>query len=75
MIVLFGHQKGGVGKSTIAINFAYQIQKRYKDIAILDLDSQNSALLFNQLRKSENLPTIMHMTEYPDTSAVSVRTV
>ncbi len=58
MIVLFGHQKGGVGKSTIAINFAYQIQKRYKDIAILDLDSQNSALLFNQLRKSENLPTI-----------------
>jgi len=58
MIVLFGHQKGGVGKSTIAINFAYQIQKKYKNIAILDLDSQNSALLFNQLRVSQNLPII-----------------
>ncbi|WP_152184543.1 AAA family ATPase [Sulfurimonas indica] len=58
MIVLFGHQKGGVGKSTIAINFAYQIQKKYKDLALLDLDSQNSAILFNQLREQENLPCI-----------------
>jgi len=58
MIVLFSHQKGGVGKSTIAINFAYQIQKRYKDIVILDLDSQHSAVLFNQLRMSEKLPII-----------------
>ena len=63
MIVLFSHQKGGVGKSTIAINFAYQIQKRYKDIVILDLDSQHSAILFNQLRASENLPTIRCVTQ------------
>jgi len=58
MIVLFGHQKGGVGKSTVAINFAYQVQKRYEDLILLDLDSQNSAILFNQLRTSENLKTI-----------------
>ena len=58
MIVLFGHQKGGVGKSTIAINFAYHIQKKYKDLALLDLDSQNSAILFNQLREREKLPCI-----------------
>ena len=58
MIVLFGHQKGGVGKSTIAINFAYQIHKKYKDLDLLDLDSQNSAILFNQLREQENLPCI-----------------
>jgi chromosome partitioning protein len=63
MIVLFSHQKGGVGKSTIAINFAYQIQKRYKDIVILDLDSQHSAILFNQLRTSENLSTIRCVTQ------------
>lgn len=63
MIVLFSHQKGGVGKSTIAINFAYQIQKRYKDIVILDLDSQHSAILFNQLRMSEKLPTIKCVTQ------------
>ena len=50
MIVLFGHQKGGVGKSTISINFAYTINKQYKDILLLDLDSQNSVKLFNKLR-------------------------
>jgi chromosome partitioning protein len=63
MIVLFSHQKGGVGKSTIAINFAYQVQKKYKDIAILDLDSQHSAVLFNQLQASEKLPTIKCVTQ------------
>ena len=63
MIVLFGHQKGGVGKSTVSINVAYQLQKKYKDLILLDLDSQNSAILFNQLRMSENLPTIKCVKE------------
>jgi len=63
MIVLFGHQKGGVGKSTIAINIAYHIQKKYKNLILLDLDSQNSAILFNQLRTGENLPTIKCVKE------------
>jgi len=63
MIVLFGHQKGGVGKSTVAINTAYHLQKKYKDLMLLDLDSQNSAILFNQLRMSENLSTIKCVKE------------
>ncbi|MFK5937290.1 MAG: ParA family protein [Sulfurimonas sp.] len=63
MVVLFSHQKGGVGKSTIAINFAYQVQNRYEDIAILDLDSQHSAILFNQLRVSVKLQTIKCVTQ------------
>ncbi|RLA83490.1 MAG: ParA family protein [Epsilonproteobacteria bacterium] len=63
MIVLFGHQKGGVGKSTVAINVAYHLQKKYKDLVLLDLDSQNSAILFNQLRISENLSTIKCVKE------------
>ena len=46
MIVLYSHQKGGVGKSTLAINHAY-----FKNCSIIDLDSQNSSMLFNQLRK------------------------
>lgn len=63
MIVLFGHQKGGVGKSTVAINVAYHLQSKHKDLVLLDLDSQNSAMLFNQLRTSENLPTIKCVKE------------
>ncbi len=50
MIVLFVHQKGGVGKSTASINTAYELKKSFKDIALFDLDSQNSVKLFNQLR-------------------------
>ena len=49
MIVLYSHQKGGVGKSTIAINHAYS-----KDCSVIDLDSQNSSMLFNQLRKMQD---------------------
>ncbi|MDY0138915.1 MAG: ParA family protein [Candidatus Izemoplasmatales bacterium] len=63
MIVLFGHQKGGVGKSTVAINFAYEMQKKHKSITLLDLDSQNSAILFNQLRANEDLATIKCVKE------------
>lgn len=63
MIVLFGHQKGGVGKSTVAINFAYEMQKKHKNITLLDLDSQNSAILFNQLRANEDLATIKCVKE------------
>jgi len=63
MIVLFGHQKGGVGKSTTSINFTYEIKKHYKDILLLDLDSQSSAKLFNQLRTHNNLDIINCMSE------------
>ena len=49
MIILYSHQKGGVGKSTLAINHAYS-----KGCSIIDLDSQNSSMLFNQLRKMQN---------------------
>lgn len=49
MIILYSHQKGGVGKSTLAINHAYS-----KNCPIIDLDSQSSSILFNQLRKMEN---------------------
>ena len=53
MIVLYSHQKGGVGKSTLAINHAY-----FKNCPILDLDSQNSSMLFNQLRGMNNKKSI-----------------
>lgn len=62
MIVLFSHQKGGVGKSTIAINYCYSVKNQYKDVVILDLDSQHSSKLFNELRKSEMMSTVECLT-------------
>ena len=53
MILLYSNQKGGVGKSTLAINHAY-----FKGCSIIDLDSQNSSMLFNQLRKMNDMKSI-----------------
>jgi len=48
MIITVAHQKGGVGKSTIATNLAVEMR-----LPIIDLDSQHSCYLFSLLRKEE----------------------
>jgi len=53
MIILFAHQKGGVGKSTLAINLSYMMK-----CPIIDLDSQNSSMLFNQIRNMNKMETL-----------------
>ncbi|OQB44660.1 MAG: CobQ/CobB/MinD/ParA nucleotide binding domain protein [bacterium ADurb.Bin157] len=50
MILNVAHQKGGVGKSTIAINLAVSLKAD-----ILDLDNQHSCILFNKIRKANGL--------------------
>lgn len=48
MIITVAHQKGGVGKSTVATNLAVEM-----GLPIVDLDSQHSCYLFSLLRKEE----------------------
>jgi len=50
MIIVVSHQKGGVGKSTIAFNLATFLQKDYK-VNIVDLDVQNTITHTNKIRK------------------------
>jgi chromosome partitioning protein len=57
MIVTVAHQKGGVGKSTIATNLAVEM-----GIPIIDLDSQHSCYLFSLLRKEEQGETLQVFT-------------
>ena len=51
MIITVAHQKGGVGKTTIAINLAHEL-----NADLLDLDLQQSCVLWNRLRKTAGLP-------------------
>ncbi|MBT1003981.1 AAA family ATPase [Paenarthrobacter sp. DKR-5] len=38
MIILVAHQKGGVGKSTVAVNVAVELSARGKDVIIVEAD-------------------------------------
>ncbi|RUM41180.1 MAG: ParA family protein [Desulfurobacterium sp.] len=57
MIITVAHQKGGVGKSTIAVNLAVEMQ-----LPIVDLDSQNSCYLFSKIREKEQRKSLQVFT-------------
>lgn len=48
-VIVFAHQKGGVGKSTLASNISVELAKIY-DLAVIDLDMQKSLSYFNAIR-------------------------
>jgi chromosome partitioning protein len=50
MIVTVGNTKGGVGKTTIAVNLAILRANLGQDVLLVDGDEQGSASLFSQLR-------------------------
>ena len=53
MIVTVGNTKGGVGKTTIAINLTILRAASGEDVLLVDGDEQGSATLFSQLRAEQ----------------------
>ncbi len=43
MIIVVGGQKGGVGKSTVAINIAAELKKRTKEVLLMDADNDQQS--------------------------------
>src|SRR4051812_45099489 len=43
MLILFGGEKGGTGKSTLATNMAVYLAVRGEDVLLVDTDAQGSA--------------------------------
>jgi len=50
MIISVSHQKGGVGKSTVAYNLALEL-KKIKKVVVFDLDVQQTVSSYNNIRK------------------------
>lgn len=59
--VLIANPKGGSGKSTLSVNIAGHLANRGDRVALLDLDRQQSAALWQQTRP-DTLPAI-HMLD------------
>lgn len=56
-VIVIAHQKGGVGKSTIATNLAVELSKKC-NLSVIDLDMQKSLAYFNAIRAKFNLKQI-----------------
>src|SRR5215469_2368113 len=55
MIVTVGNTKGGVGKTTLAVNLAIGLSQRGQDVLLIDGDEkQHTALDFTELRMSNH---------------------
>ena len=51
-VITIASTKGGVGKSTLAVNLSVQFAKQGHDVALLDADPQGSAFKWNTVRQS-----------------------
>jgi len=49
MIITISHQKGGVGKSTLAYNIALELARKH-NVEVIDLDVQQTVTAYNQIR-------------------------
>ena len=55
MIILFGGEKGGTGKTTLATNLAAMRARAGRDVLLIDTDPQGSASYWTQCRDEEKV--------------------
>ena len=76
MIVLFGGEKGGTGKSTMAVIQSAWRAGHGRDVLLIDADSQRSAQKWNAIRVQDKVePAITCIALYGNTLADQVRSM
>lgn len=63
MILLFGGEKGGTGKSTLATNLAVWLAKKDRDVILVDTDRQMTASHWVDRRNKMNGLVTVHCAE------------
>jgi chromosome partitioning protein len=78
MILVVGGEKGGTGKTTIAIHMAYMRAVSGRNVLLVDADPQGSAAMFVALRNSEGrVPAIpcVRRTAFAASEATAIRAI
>ena len=70
MILVVGHTKGGVGKTTVAVNLAIALAMSGRSVHLVDADSQGTAALASEVRASAGLVPPLPCSVCPDGAAL-----
>jgi cellulose biosynthesis protein BcsQ len=60
MIISFVNQKGGVGKTTTAINLAISLKKKNFNLVFVDADPQGSAVQWHAIEGNKSFEILHH---------------
>ena len=60
MVISFVNQKGGVGKTTTAINLAISLKKKNYNLVFIDADPQGSAIQWHSIEGNNSLEILHH---------------
>jgi len=71
MIICFVNQKGGVGKTTAAINLAVSLKRKNNSVVFIDADPQGSASQWHAVENNEAFE-LLHLPEPVEKAAIDM---